>query len=1385
MAEIDGGALSFKSVMDNAQLDTAIEETLRRVQGFSDAVVASGGSIDTMVADVRDALSQIGAACEIHENAISGLQAEYDQLGLAATKALQTGNDKEYGAIQDRRNAIQGEIRVREQLLKELREQSNALEDEATKMEQSAQQVANNANQSTMLRTRIRNLKEEMAALIADGIDEQSEAYKRLVNELGRLQDIQGDIATQGKIMSNDENQFAGMLSGLQGVVGGFTAAQGAVALFAGESENLQKIMLKVQSLMSITMGLQQAAQALNKDSAFQLVTINGLKEWWNNLLAIGRGEQEAATAATVADTAATAADTAATAANTVAQQANTGATGANTVAQGANTVATGAQTTAAVAGTAANISLAGAFRMVGAAIKSIPVFGWIAAAIGALIAVIGSFAGKAREAKKAQEEWYKSVANNAYKPIGAITQLQSKWNALGDDLDAKKQFINENHKAFDELGVSIQGVTDAENLLTTNKEAFIQAQIEKAKSMVYIAQAEEKVKALIKAQQEYNAMPDKVTQFSGGGMFGGGISYETDNLAKEKKKAEIDALTTEIEQGYQNAANAETNGLKKLEQAGIDATNQYIDGSLGAIEQAISVKTSALKNLTNNADYEAALKEIQALQKQADAITGAKKSGGDTSKDPFLDKLNKYKAEYQRFTKWINSGDAVLVQSANQEFASLLAEGATYIDYLKKQRDTILSVDVANRTKEQNAQLKTLNDTIAEETKKTVLESFNEELSASLTNARSVMEMLNIIEERRKQLANDGTETDTAKGEALDNAEKDVMEQMKQQTASLLEDYAGYAAQRLAIDEKYYQDMELLNKARLAAQTDDERQAIDDAIANRKRQYETDTKGSGYADYDSMLAEYGSFEQRKQAIVDEYEEKRRIAMEQGNTEMIARLNEAQAKAISALATSDLTSSDIWGQLFNNLDELTASEIETLVTEIESRFDELSGVFNPIDLQSVREKLNQAKLVLIQDNPFKQMGQALKAIFNDAGDDSKDSADKIKKNWKKLGESTEASFQFVMDAVNSCDFLKDAIGDVGATAISSMTTVAATSIAVATAIKTAEKSSVILAIIQAALVVVQAVVNVVKSIVGNNDGKLEKQIGKWKGSVDELKNSYAQLSWEIDRALGGSVYKKQKEAIKNLQEQQQLLRQMEQAEKSKKKTDEDKVADYRAQQAEKERQIQERYEEIAEDILQTNAKSFADDLGDALVEAFSKGEDASKAFEETVNDVLKNAIVNQLKKNFLEKQLQGALKQLKQSMGYWNGDEFIFDGLTDSEIQQFKNKVAAAKNGYMQAMEIYRDLFKDLTEEEDEEDSLTGAVKGVSEETASIVAGQLNAIRVNQLESVDIMRQQLMSLNQIANNTSYNYHLAKLDRVVSLLESMGADGTLRAQGLSD
>lgn len=1471
MADVNGGALSFTSIMDNDQMNAAIEETLRRVQGFSDAVVGSGDTMDNttqeivesiqiqkrvieelektvadlnerinsvepgtaqdalieqanaaraeldgekqgMVAlinelnnlqranegaasaseDIRNGLSQIGAACEMHENAIAALKKEYEQITQTMNGALKSGNDNEYRALRDRAQAIKGEIATRKSLLNELREQSNALEDEASRMEQARAAAENTTQAHVSLRQQIRALKEEMADAVANGIDEQSEAYKRMVNELGRLQDIQGDIQSQGSVLANDEATFAGVLSGLNGVVGGFTAAQGAVALFAGENENLQKIMLKVQSLMSITMGLQQVAQTLNKDSAFSLITLNKAKEWWNNLLAVGRGEQIASTAATAADTTATIASTAATTANAAAEQASntekTASVGASTGAAAAQAV----QTASATAGTVANIGLAGAFRMVGAAIKSIPVFGWILAGISALIALVSHFVSKANESKKATEEWYNAIAENAYKPIASIMELSDKWNALGNDLEAKKQFIENNKKAFEDLGVSVRDVVDAENVLVANKTAFINAQIEKAKATIYLQQAQEKVKELIKKEQEYNAMSDTKSMWVQTSTFGTGYWVETANNEKKKAKTALDGLRAEISKGFQNAANAERNGWNILKKAGIGATQTYTKGSLGAIEQAIQLKQEALKHLTNNDDYKKAMAEIEKLQKQADKITGKtttssgsgggsshhrSSGGGGTKKDAFLEKLAKYKSEYSRFLKWVNSNDPIIQQAAKKEFDGLLKQGATYIDYLKNQRDIILQVDVANRSKTQNKQLRQLNDAIAEETKKTVLEAFNNELSDSLSNAKTVIEMLNVIEAKRKQLANDGTELDNAEKEALDNAEKQAQEKAKQQTDALLTEYASFVEQKRRLEEQFNADMELLNRKRAKASTDAERAEIDQAIANRTKKYNTDTSKVG--DYDAILNQYGGYEQKKERIAEQYAERRRIAELNGNKDLLEKLAKAEQDELSKLQSDLIKNSGDWQNLFGNLDELTTKTIKQLIAKIEGMKATIGVDLNPQDLKALTDQLNKARSEVEKRNPFTALGAAWKRLKEATKDGKGLGSDEAKKATKDVATAVSGSIDLINGTFNavtnglqkmgvSMDEETQAIlGDIGGIMDGASQ--------VAQGIATGNP----LSVIQGSIGLLSSAFDLFNS----RDRKAEKQIKKHQKAIKQLENAYKQLEWQIGKALGGEVYKNQQAAIRNMKEQQEHLKASWEAEESKKKTDHDRVNDFKEQYAELGRQIEDMIDEISNDLLQTSAKDFANDLGDALVEAFSKSEDAAKAMETTVNSVLKNLVVNQLKKKFLENQLQGALDNLEKDMGYWNGDDFVFDGLTKAEIDRFKSAVGAASSNFNQALKQYEEIFKDMGLD-DTDESLTGAAKGISEESANILAGQMNAIRINQLDANEVLRQSLQALNTIAINTSYNKYLSRIERIITILESNQGGNALRSQGLS-
>ena len=1361
MVGIDGGGLYFESTLDNDSLNAAVEETMRRIQGLTNATVSGGQAMDDAFQqaanDITKAFQDIDKMTDMHTSELRKLQTEYDRLGDLAAKAFMKKTSKgneEYRALTEKQNAIKGEISVREQLIKEIGEQSNALVDAENKLNAHKQKVEENNNAQVSMRTRIKELREEMMLLIDQGIDEQSAAYQRLKVELGRLTDIQMDVSQQARTLANDEAFFQGMISGLSGVAGGFSAATGAISLFAGENENLQKIMLKVQSLMAITIGLQQIGQMLNKDSAFQLVTMTGLKSWWANAVAKAAKSEVVETATTIA--------------NTTAKKAQTDVITQVATAKTAEAAATVVQTTTATAGTVANLGLAGSFRAVGIAIKTIPVFGWIIAGLSAIIGLYAHFSSKAREAKKAQEEFNKSLVDGCYKPIASIKQLSITWTKLGNDIKAKEKFIEDNKSKFDSLGVAVNSVADAEKLLIDNRQSFIQAQMMKAKALAATELAAEKYKAGLKIMMETET-PQK---YIGTGNLSGqkldtgsliqhfGRKKTPEDLLKDGKikiNPEWEKYTESIKKeiGEANkilemAADFSIEEQQILSELGL-STNRIVDGSINALEKSIGDLRAKYKDAATNKEREELLVQIKKQEALLENITG-KKDGGD-AKDPFLEKLEKQKKEYQRFMKMMNSGDESLIKAANAEFDGLLKQGATYIDYLKNQKQQILSIEDGKRTKEQNDQLKTLNDQIAEETKKTVLESFNNELSEQLNNAKSIMEMLNIIEQQRKQLSGDGTEFDNSKKEILDNAEKIVNKQAKEETDSLLENYSSYLQQKVKMEMQYLDDIDLLKKRHAAATTDAERDEIDRVIANRTKKYNNDKKGSGDADYDVMVKDYANFEQKKQAIIDDFDEKRRKAAEHGNQKLISELNKAQVQALSKLATETITNSNLWEKLFADADSMTLKQIDSLIQQINTQTLDMDVQFTDEDARRLNKELARLRNEVASKNPFTALYLAL-------GKFNKEASSANLENLLNAGSDLAGNFTMISDSMHK---IADEIGS-------------------AQLAQVADVMDDVIGNIQAAQqgaeawggwwgAIIGGVTDLIPKIFKwtSGDRELEKQIQKHAEAVAELERAYNALSWAIDKALGSDVYKRQSETISNMKEQQQHLLEMQYAELNKKDTDKNKVNEWKEQYAELGRQIEDMLDEIRNDILQTDAKSFADELGDALVNAFSKGEDAAEAFGKTADNIIRNAVLNQLKKNFLEKQLQAVLNDLEKSMGYMNHNgDFSFNGLTDAEIARFKEQIAKISEIFNQQLNEYTKIFEDMGAADT---SLTGAVKGVTEETASLVAGQMNAIRINQMESTEILRQQLMQLSTIAQNTYFNRYLADIYMILRTLDS--------------
>lgn len=127
------------------------------------------------------------------------------------------------------------------------------------------------------LSLQLRELQDGMARLRLEG-KQDTEEYRKMAQQAALLSDTLADLNTQTKILSHDDANLQGFMSGVSGLAGLFTTATGALSLFASENENLAKIQTRVQSVMAITMGLQQVFNTLNKDSAFRLVTVVKMK---------------------------------------------------------------------------------------------------------------------------------------------------------------------------------------------------------------------------------------------------------------------------------------------------------------------------------------------------------------------------------------------------------------------------------------------------------------------------------------------------------------------------------------------------------------------------------------------------------------------------------------------------------------------------------------------------------------------------------------------------------------------------------------------------------------------------------------------------------------------------------------------------------------------------------------------------------------------------------------------------------------------------------------------------------------------------------------------------------------------------------------------------
>ncbi len=244
-----------------------VEIDIRMRQNVADESEKAAKSVRGLGADAKKAQEEVRQSIAIQKKVLSELRSELSLLEKDFKKVNVGTQDPKVAAEKSRlskavRN-LRTEIKLEEKALQSLEKRQSSF-----------------TNKSKNLETEIRNVRNEMAALKMQG-RENTQEYKVLEERLGLLGTAYKELTATQKALSTGGTQMAGVLSGLNAVSGAFTATAGAMGLVNGNSEQMEKVQTRLQSMMAITIGLQQVSNTLHETSAFRITTVRKAKELW------------------------------------------------------------------------------------------------------------------------------------------------------------------------------------------------------------------------------------------------------------------------------------------------------------------------------------------------------------------------------------------------------------------------------------------------------------------------------------------------------------------------------------------------------------------------------------------------------------------------------------------------------------------------------------------------------------------------------------------------------------------------------------------------------------------------------------------------------------------------------------------------------------------------------------------------------------------------------------------------------------------------------------------------------------------------------------------------------------------------------------------------
>lgn len=1023
--------------------------------------------------------------------------------------------------------------------------------------------------------------------------------------------------------------------------------------------------------------------------------------------------------------------------------------------------------------------------------------------------------------ATQAQILFNQAVKANPYVlAFSALTTVITALAMFCDKSDEAEESVsrleNANKKASEEFDKEAAKIKSLQDVVANANVAY-----------------DERKKALDKLREivpEYNASLSKE-----GELVNNNTDAIKDYLVQLEKQIKLKAAQEELEEAYKEQRELQREWDSAREDLSLKRTNSaYYDKPIidvaGMFGQRDLQKAEARFN-----DVDARLTKVNqtiASLNSEIATTSTETNGSTKQFKTFSEQLEAAKNKVTTLKAELKD---LLAGKGNEEsFVKAIEDKRKELKAAEDAYDTLRGIDPKSK-KASTSSTTDYKTKIANEGRE--LERLYKDMELSIQRAR-----IDAMDEGLEKVLAENELNHKAELEAIERQKEDTLRKIQEREKTIWESEnpdwkkkgLTFTPTTTELPKDVASQFDALTKAANDRLVTDNKKALDDML-------------SDYMSYEQKRSKIKEeYDKKRQSLYNE-DGSFRSGVSQGNVDELNRSETEALKAVDEEFAQREATYQSWMEAIANM---TLRQLEAVLAKAEQELAELeqSGDADDSQMAVARAKVNTARKKVEKANADNDLTPGKRTIKE--WEDLYKTLMEAEKEFESVGDAVEGTAgKIISSAGQIMTSTLSMINSIITLATTSSTGIQTAATASAKAIQTVEKASVILTIISAAMQVAMAIINLfnkddeyqeeierlqeridqlqwelenteasrlnenidilklVKSTYAevttevlklhsagmSTWGSFYQIIGKviykeeiLKKTSQEIAKTYANLEYTADKALGEKRFDDAKNQLANIAQQQLLIQEQIRNEDAKKKTDHDKIADWKRQIIELGEEANKIINDIVEEIMGGSAADLASELGDAFIEAFRAGEDAAEAWGEKVDDIVANVIKRMLVSKYLEEPLGDIFDKYK-SKWYKDGEFAGIDAIMES-MNGFANDLNAVGDEFQTIWDSLPDSIKNLiTVTDDAREASERGIATASQESVDENNGRLTVIQGHTYtmnENVKLIvllgDKILEAINIIRANTEYCKRLDNIDKQISSmrnkLDEIGDDG---------